>query len=67
MLQLEAELLEKELDNVRRQGTNGPGPIGRLSRPIRVRVRDNIKSLLRGQVTLSIQREEMYQSNQVED
>jgi hypothetical protein len=36
------------------QGTNGSGPMGRLSRPIRVRFRDKIKSLLRGQVILSI-------------
>jgi hypothetical protein len=36
------------------QGTNGPGPMGWLSRPVRVRFRDKIESLLRGQVILSI-------------
>jgi hypothetical protein len=30
------------------------GPMGQLNRPIRVRFRDKIKSLLRGQVILSI-------------
>jgi hypothetical protein len=54
MLQLEDELLGKGRANVRCQGTNGPGPMGRLNRPIRVRFRDKIKSLLRGQVILSI-------------
>jgi hypothetical protein len=39
---------------VRCQGTNGPSPMGRLSRPVRVRFRDKIESLLRGQVILSI-------------
>jgi hypothetical protein len=37
MLQLEDELLGKGRGNVRCEGTNGPGLIGRLSRPIRVR------------------------------
>jgi hypothetical protein len=54
MLQLEDELLGKGRGNVRCQGTNRPGLMGRLSRPIRVRFRDKIKSLLRGQVILSI-------------
>jgi hypothetical protein len=54
MLQLEDELLKKGRGNVRCQETNGPGPMGRLNRPIRVRFRDKIKSLLRGQVILSI-------------
>jgi hypothetical protein len=57
MLQLEDELLGKGWCNVRCQGTNGLGPMGRLIRPIRfirVRFRDKIKSLLRGQVILSI-------------
>jgi hypothetical protein len=54
MLQLEDKLLGKGRGNVRCQGTNGPSPMGRLSRPIRVRFRDKIKSLLRGQVILSI-------------
>jgi hypothetical protein len=36
MLQLEDELLGKGRGNVRCQGTNGPGPMGRLSRPIRL-------------------------------
>jgi hypothetical protein len=36
------------------QETNGPGPTGRLNRPVRVRFRDKIESLLRGQVILSI-------------
>jgi hypothetical protein len=54
MLQLEDELLGKGRGNVRCQGTNGPGPMGRLSRPVRVRFRDKIESLLRGQVILSI-------------
>jgi hypothetical protein len=54
MLQLEDELLKKGRGNVRCQGTNGPGPMGRLSKPIRVRFRDKMKSLLRGQVILSI-------------
>jgi hypothetical protein len=56
MLQLEDELLGKGWSNVRCQGTNGPGPMGRLSRPVRVRFRDKIESLLRvrGQVILSI-------------
>jgi hypothetical protein len=43
----------KRAGNVRCQGTNGPGPMGRLNRPIRIRFRDEIKSLLRGQVILS--------------
>jgi hypothetical protein len=57
MLQLEDEVLGKGRCNVWSQGTNRPGPIGRLSRPIRsirVRFRYKIKSLLRGQVILSI-------------
>jgi hypothetical protein len=57
MLQFEDELLGKGRCNVRCQGTNGPGPMGWLNRPIRsirVRFRDKIKSLLRGQVILSI-------------
>jgi hypothetical protein len=33
---------------------HGLGPMGRLSRPIRVRFRDKIMSLLKGQVILSI-------------
>jgi hypothetical protein len=41
-------------DVVRCLGTNRRGPMGWLSRPIRVRFRDKIKFLLRGQVTLSI-------------
>jgi hypothetical protein len=40
MLQLEDELLGKGRGNVKCQGTNGPGPIGRVNRPIRVRFRD---------------------------
>jgi hypothetical protein len=36
------------------QGTNGPGLIGRLGRPIRVTFRDKIESLLRGQGILSL-------------
>jgi hypothetical protein len=39
---------------VRCQETNGPGPMGWLNRPIRVRFWDKIESLLRGQVILSI-------------
>jgi hypothetical protein len=39
---------------VRCRGTNGSGPIGRLGRPIRVTFRNEIESLLRGQVILSI-------------
>jgi hypothetical protein len=54
MLQLEDELLRKGRGNVRRQGTNGPGLIGRLGRPIRVTFRDKIESLLRGQGILSL-------------
>jgi hypothetical protein len=42
MLQVEDELLRKERGNVRCQGTNGPGPMGRLNRPVRVRFRDKI-------------------------
>jgi hypothetical protein len=53
MLQLEDERLGKGRGNVRCQGTNGPGVIGRLDRPIRVTFRDKIKSLLRGQGILS--------------
>jgi hypothetical protein len=48
MPQLEGELLEKGRGNVRCQGTNGSGLIGRLGRPIRVTFRDKIESLLRG-------------------
>jgi hypothetical protein len=57
MLQLEDEVLGKGRCNVWCQGTKGLGSMGRLSRPIRsirVRFRDKIKSLLRGQVILSI-------------
>jgi hypothetical protein len=54
MLQLEDELLGKGRGNVRCQVTNGSGPMGRLSRPIMVRFTDKIKSLLRGQIILSI-------------
>jgi hypothetical protein len=54
MLQLKDELLGKGQGNVRSQETNGPGPTGRLNRPIRVRFRDKIESLIRGQVILSI-------------
>jgi hypothetical protein len=54
MLQLEDELLGKRWGNVRCQGINGPGLIGRLGRPIRVTFRDKIEFLLRGQVILSI-------------
>jgi hypothetical protein len=54
MPQLEDELLGKGRGNVRCQGTNRSGLIGRLGRPVRVRFRDKIKSLLRGQVILSI-------------
>jgi hypothetical protein len=67
MLQLEDELLGKGWGNVRYQGTNGPGLIGRLGRPIRVTFRDRIESLLRGQGILSLQGGEMYQSNQARD
>jgi hypothetical protein len=54
MLQLEDELFGKERGNVRYQGTNGSGLIGRLGRPIRVTFRDKIESLLRGQGILSL-------------
>jgi hypothetical protein len=54
MLQLEDELLGKGRGNVRRHGTNGPGLIGRLGRPIRVTFRDKIEFLLRGQGILSL-------------
>jgi hypothetical protein len=54
MLELEDELLGKGRGNIRCQGTNGPGLIGRLSRPIRVTLRDKIESILRAQVILSI-------------
>jgi hypothetical protein len=47
MLQLEDKLLRKGRGNVRCQGTNGSGLIGRLGRPIKVTFRDKIKSLLR--------------------
>jgi hypothetical protein len=47
MLQLEDELLEKWRGNVRCQGLMA-------ERPVRVRFRDKIGSLLRGQVILSI-------------
>jgi hypothetical protein len=49
MLLLEDELLGKGRANVRYQGTNEPGLIGRLSKPIRVTFRYKIESLLRGQ------------------
>jgi hypothetical protein len=54
MLQLEDELLGKGRSNVRCQVINGPSLIGRLGRPIRVRFRDKIESLLRGQEILSL-------------
>jgi hypothetical protein len=54
MLQLEDELLEKGRGNVRCHGSSGPGLMGWLGGPVRVRFRDKIKSLLRGQVILSI-------------
>jgi hypothetical protein len=54
MLQLEDELLGKGRGNVRCQWINGPSLIGRLSRPIMVRFRDKIESLLRGQGILSL-------------
>jgi hypothetical protein len=44
MLQLEDELLGKGSGNVICQGSNGPG----AGRPVRVRFRDKIESLLRG-------------------
>jgi hypothetical protein len=47
-------LLGKGRGNVRCQETNGPSPMGRLNRPIRVRFRDKMESLLGGQVILSI-------------
>jgi hypothetical protein len=50
MLQLEDELLGKGRGNVRCQGINGLGLIGRLGRPIRVK----IESVLRGQGILSL-------------
>jgi hypothetical protein len=53
MLQLEDELLGKGWGNVRCQGTNGTGLIGRLDRPIKVTFRDKIESLLSGQGILS--------------
>jgi hypothetical protein len=40
--------------SVRCQGTNGPGLIGPLGRPIRVTFSDKIKSLFRGQEILSL-------------
>jgi hypothetical protein len=54
MLQLEDKLLGKGKGDVRCQETNGSGLIGRLDKPIRVRFRDKIESLLRGEVILSI-------------
>jgi hypothetical protein len=48
MLQLDDELLGKGRSNIRWQGTNWLGLIGRLGRPIRVTFRDKIESLLRG-------------------
>jgi hypothetical protein len=54
MLQLEDELLGKGRGNVRCHGSSGPSLMGWLGRPIRVRFRDKIKSLLRGQVFLPI-------------
>jgi hypothetical protein len=53
MLQLEDELLRKVWGKVRCQGSGGSGQMGWLSRPIRVRCRDKVKSLLRGQGVLS--------------
>jgi hypothetical protein len=47
-------MLGKGQGNVKCQGTNGSGLIGRLGMPVRVRFRDKIESLLRGQVVLSI-------------
>jgi hypothetical protein len=38
---------QKRAGNVRCQGTNGPGLIGWLGRPIRVTFRDKIEFLLR--------------------
>jgi hypothetical protein len=46
MLQLEDELLGKRRGNVKYQGANAPGLIGRLGRPIRVTFRNKIESLL---------------------
>jgi hypothetical protein len=56
MLQLDDELLEKGRANVRCHGSSGPGLMGWLSGPVRVRFRfrDKIESLLWGQVILSI-------------
>jgi hypothetical protein len=54
MLQLEDELLGKGRGNVRCHGSSGPGLMGWLGRPNRVRFRDKIKSLVRGQIILSI-------------
>jgi hypothetical protein len=54
MLQLKDELLEKGRGNVRCQGSNGPGLIGRLGRPIRVTFWDKVEYLLRGQGILSL-------------
>jgi hypothetical protein len=54
MPQLEDELLGKGWGNVRCQGTNGSGLIGRLGGPVRVRFRDKMESFLKGQVILSI-------------
>jgi hypothetical protein len=55
MLQLEDELLGKgrvmsRAGNVRCQGTNGSGLIGRLGKPIKVK----IESLVRGQGIISL-------------
>jgi hypothetical protein len=54
MLQLEDKLLEKGRCNVRCHGSSGPGLMGWLSGPVRVRFKGKIESLLRGQVILSI-------------
>jgi hypothetical protein len=54
MLQLEDELLGKGWGNVRCHESSGLGLVGWLGGPIRVRFRDKIESLLRGQVILSI-------------
>jgi hypothetical protein len=54
MLQIKDELLEKGRGNVRCHGSSGPGLTGWLGGPVKVRFRDKIDSLLRGQVILSI-------------
>jgi hypothetical protein len=54
MLHLEDEMLGKGRGNVRCQWINGPRLIVQLGRPIWVRFRDKIESLLRGQGILSL-------------